>query len=346
MTAPVNAEGIAATTTLDITAGRLMGVTDALGQTTSFGYSPVTGLPAPLLSSVTSPTGEHTAVTYTRLAYEPGVVVVNTVAVTDAPRQPRCCPSCTSTSTRPATASTTTPATPPTTRTAPTACSTPGTSATGTPPSCRTAPPTVDATYNSLHLLLSQKVHTHPPGKAQVLSQTQTWTYPQVTSVTSLPANYAKPTSLAVAYGDPQFGSTRTVTTTIGLQQPGLADLGQQRGRDDHHQHLRELRAAADPDGDRQARRPTSVTTDTLSSDGKTVKTVTTAVGSTDAQGTVTAQARTVATYSYNGLGQVTGRVAGLGPGGQAAGAKRRPGPDRRNPADQHRPRPRTPGPR
>ena len=84
VTAPVNAEGIAATNTLDITAGRLMGVTDALGQTTSFGYSPVTGLPAPLLSSVTSPTGEHTTVTYTPLAYEPGVVAVNTVAVTDA----------------------------------------------------------------------------------------------------------------------------------------------------------------------------------------------------------------------------------------------------------------------
>ena len=46
MTAPVNAEGITATTTLAFYGGHLAAVTDALKQTTSFGYSPVSGLPA------------------------------------------------------------------------------------------------------------------------------------------------------------------------------------------------------------------------------------------------------------------------------------------------------------
>ena len=50
----------------------------------------------------------------------------------------------------------------------------------------------------------------------------------------------------------------------------------------------------------------TSVTTDTLSADGKTVKTVTTAVGAIDTQSDVTAQNNTVTSYNYNKTNQVS----------------------------------------
>ena len=140
-----------------------------------------------------------------------------------------------------------------------------------------------------------------------MLSQAQAWTYPPVTSVASLPANYAKPTSLAVTYGDPQFGSTRTVTTTTaynnqGLQTSASNPAGTTTVTTYGSFGLPLTQTVTGKHG------ATSVTTDTLSGDGKTVKTATTAVGTTDAQGTVTAQARTVATYSYNSLGQVTGQ--------------------------------------
>ena len=324
VTAPVNAEGIAATTTLDITAGRLTGLTDALGQTTSFGYSSVTGLPAMLLSSVTSPTGEHTQVTYTPLAYEPGVVAVNTVNVTDSHGN-QVLPELRFDINPAGDSQHNYTGYPTYNSKGPNGLFDSGDFGYRYTTELSNGTSTVDATYNSLHLLLSQKVYTHPAGKAQVLSQAQTWTYPQVTSVTSLPANYSKPTSLTVAYGDPQFGSTRTVTTTSAYNNQGLqTSASNAAGTTTTTQYgsygLPLTQTVIGKHG------AASVTTDTLSADGKTVKTVTTAVGSVDPNGNPVVQARTVATYSYNSLGQNTGELLAWAPGGKPPGGSG--GPD------------------
>jgi RHS repeat-associated protein len=316
VTAPPNAEGKTATNTLTITAGRLMGLTNALGQKTSFTYSPVTGVPAELLNSVTSPTGEQTKVTYTSPASLPGAAVVSTVDVTDSHGN----------LVLPELTFNINPAgdnqhnyTGYPTKYPPNGLFDSGNFGYQYTTELSNGTSVVDSTYNSLHLLLSQKVYVHPPGKAQVLSQAQTWTYPTVTSVASLPANYSKPTSLTVAYGDPLFGATRTVTTSTaynnqGLQISATNVAGTTTTTTYGSYGLPLTQTVTGKQG------ATSVTTDTLSDDNKTVKTVTTAVGSTDAGGTVTAQARTVATYSYNGLGQVTGELLDWAPGAKPAG--------------------------
>ena len=318
VTAPANAEGIVATNTLDITSGRLMGLTDVLGQTTSFGYSAVTGLPALLLSSVTSPTGEHTQVTYTPLAYEPGVVAVNTVNVTDSHGN-QVLPELRFDISPAGDAQHNYTGYPTYNSKGPNGLFDSGDFGYRYTTELSNGTSTVDATYNSLHLLLSQRVYTHPAGKAQVLSQAQTWTYPQVTSVASLPANYSKPTSLTVAYGDPQFGSTRTVTTTSAYNNQGLqTSASNAAGTTTTTQYgsygLPLTQTVIGKHG------AASVTTEALSADGKTVKTVTTAVGSVDPNGNPVVQARTVATYSYNSLGQNTGELLAWAPGGKPKG--------------------------
>ncbi len=324
VTAPVNAEGIAAMSTLDITAGRLTGLTDALGQTTSFGYSSVTGLPGPLLSSVTSPTGEHTVVSYTPLAYEPGVVAVNTVEVTDAHGN-QVLPELRFNINPAGDSQHNYTGYPSYNKNGPNGLFNSGDFGYRYTTELSNGTSTVDATYNSLQLLVSQKVYIHPPGQAQLLNQTQTWTYPPVTSVNSLPANYAKPTSLTMAYGDSQLGSTRTVTTTSAYNNEGLETSASNAAGTTTTTSYGSygLPLTQTVTGKAGA---TSVTTDTLSADNKTVKTVTTAVGSTDAQGQVTAQARTVATYSYNSLGQVTGELLAWAPGAKPPGGSG--GPD------------------
>ena len=82
--APVNAEGVTATTTLAFYGGYLQTVTDPMKQKTTFGYTQLGGLPAQLLSSVAAPSGEDTVVTYTQLPYEKSVAVASDVKVTDA----------------------------------------------------------------------------------------------------------------------------------------------------------------------------------------------------------------------------------------------------------------------
>jgi RHS repeat-associated protein len=318
VTAPVNAEGIAATSTLGITSGRLTGLTDALGQTTSFGYSSVTGLPGPLLSSVTSPTGEHTVVSYTPLAYEPGVVAVNTVDVTDAHGN-QMLPELRFNINPAGDSQHNYTGYPSYNKNGPNGLFNSGDFGYRYTTELSNGTSTVDATYNSLHLLVSQKVYIHPPGQAQVLNQAQTLAYPQVTSVTSLPPNYSKPTALTMTYGDPQFGDTRTVTTTSAYNDEGLQTSASNAAgtTTDTTYGSYGLPLTQTITGKGGA---TSVTNDTLSADNKTVKTVTTAVGSTDAGGHVTAQARTVATYSYNGLGQETGELLAWAPGAKPPG--------------------------
>lgn len=312
--APTNAEGITATTTLRIEQGRLAGVTDPLDQQTSFGYSPVTGLPAPLLSSVTSPAGAHTSITYTPLAYEQGVAVVNDVNVTDAAgahvlaqRHFNIDP--------------------------------PGNTGrhnyTGYPnhlaagsdglftsgdfgyrytTQLSDGTSTVESTYNSLHLLTTQKVYTATPAGTRV-NQTQTYTYPTVSSVTNLPANYAKPVSVTVVYGDAVYGPTRPVTTTSSYNDKGelvsaTNAAGTVTATSYYPYGLPATQTTTGADG------ATSITTNTLSGDGKSIATATTAAGATAA----TATARTVASYAYNGSGEVTGQSVAWAKGAQPPG--------------------------
>ena len=69
-------------------------------------------------------------------------------------------------------------------------------------------------------------------------SQTQVYCYPvycppKMTSWTSLPANYAKPTSVAVTYGDPSHKSNRNVVFSCHLLEQRCHGLGRRRADTD-----------------------------------------------------------------------------------------------------------------
>jgi RHS repeat-associated protein len=315
ITAPVNAEGIAATTTLAFGAGFLQTVTDPLGQKTSLGYSPVSGLPARLLSSVTSPTGEHTSVTYTQLPYEQGVVEASDVKVTDAAGVQVLAE-------RHFTLNPTDDVNQHNYTGYPLYNSkgTNGLFDSGnfgyqytTELSDSTS--AVESTYNSLHLLMTQKVLTAAPGGGFRTSQTQVYKYPAVNSVGSLPPDYAKPTSVTVTYGDPEFKPNRTVTTSSAYNDQGEQTsftnaAGTTTATTYNTYGLPATQTVTGPHG------ATSITTDTFTTDGKAVETATTAVGPTAKAAT----ARTIATYSYNDSGQVTGESLAWAPGAKPAG--------------------------
>ena len=173
----------------------------------------------------------------------------------------------------------------------------------------------VEFTYNSLHLLISQKVLTASGPGGLKTSQTQVYCYPvycppKMTSWTSLPANYAKPTSVAVTYGDPSHKPNRTVTTSSayndeGLQTSATNAAGTTTATTYNSYGLPVTQTVTGTDGS------TSITTDTFTDDGKSVQTVSTATGPSANAAT----ARTVATYSYNGYGQVTGESLAWAPG-------------------------------
>lgn len=327
---PVNAEKITATTTLEIDKGLLVRVTDPLHQVTSFGYSSVDGLTAGLLDSVTSPTGEHTSISYTRVAYEttPVVVVVNDVTVTNADRtkvlptlhfdiDPRDNPNQHNYTGYPD-----------------------HNNGTGTDglfnsgdfgyrysTELSNGTSSVVATYNSLHLLVEQKVFTRDPGGPLVQTQDQTYKYPDVTSVADLPPNYAKPTLVTVTYGNPQF-PTRTARTSSDYNDRGLlvsaVNAAGMATKDTYFGNgLLDTQTQTGPDG------TTSITTDTLTADGKSVKTVSTATGASAADAT----ARTVASYGYNDHGQVTSESVAWAPGAKPPGPSG--GPDQVDDTEQ-----------
>ena len=315
VTAPPNAENIAATTTLHLDAGQLTGITNAAGQATSFGYSAVSGQAADLLDSVTSPTGEHTSVTYASPDYQPNLVTVDTVDVTDSHGH-QMLPELHFDVNPPGnTGQHNYTGYPVYNTVGPNGLFDSGDSGYRYTTELSNGTSTVDATYNSLHLLVAQKVYLHPPGGAQVLNQAQSYAYPAVASVASLPANYAKPTSVTVTYGDPQFGATRTVTTsaaynTLGEQTSATSPSGTTTTTSYGSYGLPLTQTVTGAHG------ATSTTTNTLTADGKQIRTTTTAAGAT----AKTATARTVTTYSYNGFGQVTGQSLAWAPGAKPPG--------------------------
>ena len=155
-----------------------------------------------------------------------------------------------------------------------------------------------------------------------------------MTSVTSLPANYAKPLTVTTVYGDPAFGATRTEVTKSSYD-----DQGQQTAFTnaagttttttyDPRYGLPLTQTVTGTDG------VTSIATNTLTADGKSVYQATTAAATAGAKGAVTATARTVATYSYNSFGQVTGEMLAWAPGAKPAGDS--DGPDQVADTQQH----------
>ena len=178
--APPDAEKITATTTLDIADGLLQTVTDPLQQQTSFGYTTVAGLPGndELLQTVTSPTGEQTTVTYTAPAYQPDLVTVDTVDFTDSD----------GTAVLPELHFDVNPPAnsdqhnytgyPDYNDKGPNGLFDSGDTGYQYTTELTNGTSAVDATYNSLQLLVDQQVTLNPGGNA-VLNQDQAYTYPE-----------------------------------------------------------------------------------------------------------------------------------------------------------------------
>ena len=116
----------------------------------------------------------------------------------------------------------------------------------------------VEFTYNSLHLLISQKVLTASGPGGLKTSQTQVYCYPvycppKMTSWTSFqPSRQADLGRGHLRRPQPQAQPDRH--HQFGLQRRGPADLRHQRHQHDHRHHLQLLRAAGHPDGDRHGR--------------------------------------------------------------------------------------------
>jgi RHS repeat-associated protein len=313
--APVNAEGVTATTTLTFYGGYLQTVTDPMKQKTTFGYTQLGGLSAQLLSSVAAPTGEDTAVTYIQPPYEKAVVVASDVKVTDANSRQVLTERHFSLDGTDDKSQHNYTGYPQYNAKGPNALFTSNDAGYQYTTELSDSSSAVEFTYNSLHLLISQKVLTASGPGGLKTSQTQVYCYPvycppKMTSWTSLPANYAKPTSVAVTYGDPSHKSNRTVTTSSayndeGLQTSATNAAGTTTATTYNSYGLPVTQTVTGTDGS------TSITTDTFTADGKSVQTVSTATGPSANAAT----ARTVATYSYNGYGQVTGESLAWAPG-------------------------------
>jgi YD repeat-containing protein len=318
--APVNAEGITATTTLTFYGGYLQTVTDPMKQKTTFGYTQLGGLSAQLLSSVAAPTGEDTAVTYTQPPYEKAVVVASDVKVTDANSRQVLTERHFSLDGPDDKSQHNYTGYPQYNAKGPNALFASNDAGYQYTTELSDSSSAVEFTYNSLHLLISQQVLTASGPGGLKTSQTQVYCYPvycppKVPSWTSLPANYAKPTSVAVTYGDPSHKPNRTVTTSSayndeGLQTSATNAAGTTTTTTYNSYGLPVTQTVTGTDGS------TSITTDTFTDDGKSVQTVSTATGPSASAAT----ARTVATYSYNDFGQVTGESLAWAPGAKPKG--------------------------
>jgi YD repeat-containing protein len=185
---------------------------------------------------------------------------------------------------------------------------------------------TVRSTYNSLHLLTSREVFAPQRGEgSRAQAQLQEFTYPLSNasswSPDNLPANYSKPTATKLTYGDPIFGSTRSVQTSSDYDDHGqLVSSTKPDGTvtttkfDYDHYGLPKTQTVTGTDG------TTSITTNDLTADGKAIATTTTAVGASGQ----TPTARTVTSYGYDDTGELTDRsrawAAGAKPPGPSGG--------------------------
>ncbi len=81
---PERSDGVQPVSIIALTTGQgVQTVTDPVGNKTVFGYASVAGAPKPLLSQITGPSGGRAAITYRAPGYQPSLVVVDTLKVTD-----------------------------------------------------------------------------------------------------------------------------------------------------------------------------------------------------------------------------------------------------------------------
>lgn len=327
---PPNFEGVQATVILTTEQGRLATITDPADQMTRLYYTQVAGLTFPLLGTVVSPTGAKTTITYDRpIPDEPGLVVVDNVRVLDA-------------SGKDVLAERRFFIDPP---------GDPGQhNYTGYPikayyqavgqdglfdsgdmkylytTELSDGTSMVKSTYNSLHLLMDQRVSILQ-GTKYNLQQDQCYLYLQASTCDTYPAvspahppaNYAEPTAVKVTYGDALFGSTRAVATSSAYNNLGelvsSTDAGGTVTTTEYGSFgLPVKQTVTGADG------ATSITVNTLTGDGKAIKTSSTAVGSPGQAPT----ARTVTSYGYDGFGELDDQSAtwatGAAPPGPSGG--------------------------
>jgi len=315
VTSPPDASGHAATITLSLGGGRLATETDALGQKTSFLYQSVSGAPNPLLSKVVSPTGAQTNIAYTAASYEPGLISVSSVAVTDADgnqviarRTFSLDPPGTGNQEHNYTGY-------PTYNAQSAKTGTDALFASGSSYQYMTSlsdgHSTVLSTYNSLHLLVRRQVEAVNPAAGTEPVQSDTFGYPKVVSTSQLPPNYGDPTSTSTVIGNPAGGPTRTTTTSSAYN-----DDGQQISATDATGAT--TTTTYDPrfgvpteQKTTAADGATEITSNTLTDDGKAIESTSTAVGSAG----TTPKASTVDSYTYDQYGEVTSDTLAWAPG-------------------------------
>ena len=320
--APKRSDGVVATTTIALTTtSGVQSVTDPAGQKTVFGYTSVAGAPKPLLTQITAPNGAKTAVSYQSPAYQPSLVVVKTLQVTDA----------NGTAITPAQTFDLDPSGDEQRNFTgyPNHLSTTGNDAlfeSGDTSyiystSLTTGNTTTLTSYDALHRLVNRTVSVAPGvGKIPLVAVVHRPTYATAVRVPgNLPADFAHPSSTALtqstatsAQGITQTPARTTATATDYDDHGRLVSSTDELGTTtttayDSRFGLLANQSTTGPDGSR------AEMVNTLSDDGRSILTSTTSVGAAGEELT----ARQTVAYTYDGRGQLLTRTLSWAPGAE-----------------------------
>jgi RHS repeat-associated protein len=320
---PERSDEVVATTTIAVSSTQgVQSVTDPVGNKTSFTYTPVSGVPKPLITGIIAATGARTAVTYQSPAYEPGLTVATSLKLTNAagnalsPVQtfslnpagnnqhnftgyPNHLP----------------------TATQPDALFASGDTAYTYTTALTLGATTTLSTYDALHRLIKRQISMPPaPGQTAIPAQTQQLTYPSQVQVPALlPANYEHPlqVSLTESAATSSTGLTasapRTTTTTTSYDDHGRIlsatdEVGTTTTTEyDNRFGMVTRQTTTGSDGSR------AQMVNTLTADGANIATSTTSVGA----GGEPPSARQTLSYEYNDDGQLKLRRLAWAPGAQ-----------------------------
>lgn len=333
---PERSDGVVPTTTIAVSSTQgVQSVTDAVGNKTSFSYTPVSGAPKPLITRITAATGARTEVSYQSPAYmteaQHPLTAVATLKLTDAagnavsPVQtfslnpqgndqhnfagyPNHLP----------------------TAAEPDALFASGDANYTYTTSLTTGATTTLSTYDALHRLINKQVSVTPAGGQAVVAKTHQMTYPTPVRIPALlPPNYAHPT---------QTSQTESaVTSASGLVASAPRTTTTATGYDDHGRVLSatdEIGTTTTTTYDDRFGLVTSQTktgadgtqsqlVNTLTADGTNIATSTTSVGT--AGGTLSA--RQSVSYEYDD-GQLSKQTLAWAPGAEPDADEPGGGPD------------------